>query len=230
MRSRRIVLFLALAVTAGLALGIRSQSKHYGGYDPNKILIPADPATGNNPAVDVTYLDAWIDKLAAHTSIYPPSFDSENDKKQATDDLALLAGILDTLIDPKQPNVELLRRVALVNSLEHNLDVPGAAQKANDSFIQLLRIAPDDPQGNWKYGVFLAGAGRPNDAMPYLLNAEKLGVVSATYSLGMSYLMAGDKQKAIEYLEKYHKAVPQDKSIEPMIENLKKGKFKVKMS
>jgi tetratricopeptide (TPR) repeat protein len=230
MRSRRVVLLLALAVTAALALGTRSQSEHFGGYDPQKILIPADPATGKGPAVNVTYLDAWIDELAAHTSIYPPRFDSGNDKIKATDDLALLAGILDTLIDPKQPNVELLRRAAIVNSLEHNLDVQGAAQKANDYFIQLLRIAPDDTQGNWKYGVFLLGAGRPNDAMPYLLKAEKLGIVSATYSLGMAYLMAGDKQKAIEYLEKYHKAVPQDKSIDPLIENLKKGKFKVEKS
>jgi tetratricopeptide (TPR) repeat protein len=228
MRSTKAVLFLALALAAGITLETRPQGKHYGGYDPQKLLIPANPATKSDPALNVTYLDAWVDDLEAHTGIYPPKFDSENEKKEATDDLALLARVIDTLIDPKAPNVELLRRAALVNSLAHNLDIAGAAQKANDYYLQLLKIAPEDPQGNWKYGVFLAGVGRPNEAMPYLLKAEKLGVVSAVYTIGMTYLVAGENEQAIAYLEKYHQSVPGDKSIEQIIENIKKGKVNVK--
>jgi len=220
----------SIALLGCLGCGVAAQEQPGAGFDSNKLLIAGDAAKGTRPSVDMAYLDAWIGALAKHAQDYPVHFDSQAQKTQAVRDIQFLASVLDTLNNAKQDNPVLLRRAGFVNSMAHNLDVKGAPEKAVDYFSRLLKIAPDDATGNQMFGVFLGSAGRPEQAIPYLQKADSQGVAQATYGLAVAYLMVGDKPKGIEYLEKYRKAVPQDKSVEAFIDAVKNNRFETKTS
>jgi tetratricopeptide (TPR) repeat protein len=219
---------ISFLCSALVAVAQQPAPKAYIPFDAQSILIKPDNEKGQGPAVNITKLDAWIDELAEHAKNYPPKFASEADKQIAIKDAKLLMGLLDTLNEPGKPNVELLRRAGFVNSLAHNLDVPGAAQKAVEYFSKLLEFAPNDPQGNYMFGAFLGGVGKADAALPFLLKADSLGVQSAPYALGVSFLVRGEKQKSIECFERYKKLVPDDTSIDPLIAAIRSGKFEVK--
>lgn len=223
MRFGQVFVFLI-----GAALLAQAPSAPYKRFQGERILIPANQEKGHGPAVDMGYLDAWIGELSIHVKNWPINFANENDKQQAIRDLELLSNLLDILNDPKNPNVEFLRRAGFVNSMAHNLDVKGAAQKATDYFTRLLRENPSDPAGNYMYGAFLGGANQADAAIPYLLKADSLGVPDAAYSLGMAYLMIGEKTKSIEYFEKYKRLAPGDKSVQTILDALKNGKAEFK--
>jgi tetratricopeptide (TPR) repeat protein len=219
---------LVLLIASILGLAQQPPVKPYTRFQPEKLLIPPDPEKGTGPRFNVGYLDLWIAELSVHAKNYPVRFSSDEDKKLAYRDVELLSKQLDILNEPLEPNAEFLRRAGFVNSMAHNLDVPGAANRANDYFQRLLKVAPDDPAGNYMYGAFLGGAGKSAAAIPYLLKADSLGILNASYSLGMTYLMTGDKEKSIEYFEKYLKLVPEDKSVPRFIEAIKAGRVGTK--
>ena len=224
----RVLVLLLFA--SQLALAQPAPSSAYVPFDAAGVLIPADKSTGRGPAVDLARLDAQLDELARHAKNYPPRFASEADRQQATSDVKALVGMLDALNVPDKPNPDLLRRAAFACSLAHNLDVPGAAPKAADYFGRLLKVDPDDPQGNFMFGAFLGGAGKSDAALPYLLKADALGVRNAPYALAMAYLSLGDKAKAIESLHKYKTLAPDDKSVDPLLEAIRSGKITVKQT
>lgn len=214
----------ALLVLATAGFAQQPSPKPYAHFDGEKLLIAAIPDKSEGPKLNGTYLDMWIEELAVHARNYPVSFASEDDKKRAYRDAELLSKILDAMNETPEPNPELLRRAGFVNSMAHNLDVPGAAEKAIEYFTKLLKARPDDPMGNYMFGAFLGSAGKADASIPYLKRADELGVVDASYGLGMAYLMSGDKQNAIIYFEKYGKLVPEDKSIATLLEAIKSGR------
>ena len=210
-----------------LGSGLAAREPYSDGFDANKLLNPGDTSKGTPASLNVGYLDAWIGELAKHAKNYPVNFDSSDEQLQAIRDITILSRILDTLDTPQTQNPELLRRAGFVNSMAHNLDVKGTASKAADYFSRLLKIAPDDAVGNQMFGAFLGSVGKPKEAIPYLRKADSLGVIGATYSLATAYLMTGEKSQAIEYFEKYRKAVPEDKSLDKLIEAVKNDQVEI---
>jgi predicted Zn-dependent protease len=100
----------------------------------------------------------------------------------------MLSGMLDILINGPSPNPEILWRAGFLNSMGHNLDIAGSAEKTSTIFKNLLAMSPSDPRGNYMYGTYLAGIGKPKDALPYLEKALFVGVADAAYTLGMTHL------------------------------------------
>jgi tetratricopeptide (TPR) repeat protein len=219
---------LPIIIAASFLTAQPTKQQPYNRFNPELILIKPDKEKGTGPAVNGGYLDKWIDELSHHAKNYPVSFANEDDKRQAFKDAEFLIKILDMLNEPPESNAEFLRRAGFVNSMAHNLDVPGAAKRANDYFQKLLKLAPEDPAGNYMYGAFLGSVGKAGASIPFLLKADSLGISNAPYSLGMAYLMTGDNKKSIEYFEKYLKLVPEDKSVPQFIEAIKAGRVGTK--
>lgn len=146
----------------------------------------------------------------------------------AIQDVKTLSGMLDVLINGPTPNPELLIRAGLLNSIGYNLGITGSVEKTNSIFQRLLSVAPSDPRGNYMYGTFLAGAGKPNEALPYLEKALAVGVVDSAYAIGMTYLTLGDKAKALENLEAYKRLKQDDTNVGKLIEAIRNGKVEVK--
>jgi Tfp pilus assembly protein PilF len=96
-------------------------------------------------------------------------------------------------------------------------------------FTTLLKLTPDDPLANYRYGVFLASTAKPGDGIPYLEKAKSLGVVNADYWLGLSYQAAGDKAKAVENLENYVKRVPSDGNAVRMLDAVRNDRVETKV-
>jgi tetratricopeptide (TPR) repeat protein len=136
--------------------------------------------------------------------------------------------MLDVLINVPSPDLGLLTLASDVNSIGHNLDISGAAQKANSNFLRLLAIAPENPRGNYRYGTFLAGIGKSKEALPYLSKALTLGVDDAEYAIGMAHLTLGDKEQALKSLEHYKQRRPNDSNVDSILDAVRNGKIEFK--
>lgn len=207
-------LFFAFSIAHG---------KEYGIHDPKQMLTVSESATGKKYGIDLPYLDQMLTDLALHAKNFPPQFDSDQEKQRAVKDIKTLSGMLDVMVAGPNPPPELLWRAGFLNSMGHNLDIPGSAEKTSAIFLKLLAASPSDPRGNYMYGVFLAVSGKPKESIPYLEKATALGVVDATYSLGVAYLSLGDPEKALVNLDIYQKQRPNDENVIKLIGAIRKG-------
>lgn len=205
-----------------------SHAKEYGNYDPKRVLTASESPSGKKYGFDGAYADRMLGDLALHAKNYPPKFDTPQDRQRAIQDVKTLSGMLDILISGPSANPELLVRAGFLNSIGHNLDIPGSAEKTVAIFQRLLAALPSDPRGNYMYGTFLAGAGKPKEALPYLEKALAVGVVDAAYALGMTYLTLGDKGKALENLEGYKRRNPGDGNVDKLIDAIRNGKVELR--
>lgn len=220
---RIVLLFLLVVFVASSA-----SAGEYGQYDPKRVLGVTEAPSGKRYGFDLIYFDKILNDLSAHAKNYPPQFATPQDRQRATRDVKVLSGMLDVLLDTPSPDPELLLRAAYLNSIGHNLDIPGAGEKANATFVRLLAAKPADPRGNYMYGTFLAGVGKPGEALPYLEKARSAGVTDAAYTIGMAYLSLGDREQALTNLEEYKRRKPGDGSVDNLIEAIHNGKIKIK--
>ena len=202
-------------------------AREYGNYDPKRLLTVSDTPSGKKYGFDSAYLDQMLNDLSVHAKSYPPQFDTPQDKQRAIQDVKALSGMLDTLINVPTPNPELLVRAGYVNSIGHNLNIAGSAEKASSIFKKLLTALPSDPRGNYMYGTFLAGVGKPKEALPYLERALAVGVPDAAYAIGMTYLTLGDKEQALKNLEDYKRRKPSDTNVDKLIDAIRNGKIEI---
>lgn len=210
-----------------ILLASSADAREYGNYDLKRLFTVSETPAGKTYGFDVAYLDQMLNDLSAHAKNYPPQFDTPQDKQRATRDVQALSGMLDALINVPTANPELLVRVGYVNSIGHNLDIAGTAEKANSTFLRLLAAAPSDPRGNYLYGTFLTGTGKPNEALPYLEKALAAGVVDAAYAIGMTYLTLGNKEQALKNFEDYKQRKPSDGNVDKLIDAVRNGKIEI---
>jgi tetratricopeptide (TPR) repeat protein len=203
-------------------------SAEYGHYDLKRILPVSETTAEKKYTIDSVYLDQILDDLVEHAFNYPPRFDTPEAQQRATQDVGTLSKIFDILLAQPKPNIAILIRAGFLNSIGHNLDIVGAAQKTILIFEKLLAIAPDHPRGNYLYGHFLGGIGKSKEALHYLQKALTLGVDDAAYSLGITYLILGDKDNALKNLQDYKQRRPGDTNVDPLIEGIRNGKFVIK--
>jgi predicted Zn-dependent protease len=219
----RALVVLLVALTASTI----ASAAAYGNHDPRRILVVAESAAGKRYGVDTTYLDTVMADLTAHAKSYPPAFDTPQDRQRATQDVRVLTGMLDRLVNGPDTSPELLVRAAHLHGIGHNLEIPGSAEKANGYFLRLLAAVPDEPRGNFMYGTFLAGVGKGREAIPYLDKALALGVVDAAYALGLTQLSIGEKDKAVLILQEYKRRKPGDPNIDRLIKAARSGSIEV---
>lgn len=221
MRKFLLTAFVLLVTTSASAT-------EYGNYDPKRLLTVSETPSGKTYGFDGAYLEQMLNDLSAHAKNYPPQFDTPHDKQRAIQDVKVLSGMLDILINVPSPNPELLIRAGYLNSIGHNLDIAGAAEKAGSIFQRLLTASPSDPRGNYMYGAFLASIGKPMAAIPYLEKALAVGVDDAAYAIGMTYLTLGDKELALKSLEDYKRRKPRDTNVDKLIDAIRNGKIELK--
>jgi tetratricopeptide (TPR) repeat protein len=198
----------------------------YGHYDIKKVVSFSETSPGNSAVTfNVAYLTQILDDLERHAGAYPPHFEFAEDRQRAERDVSAISGLLDP-IARRSPPLQL--RLGILYAIGHNLDIPGAGEKAITAFTTLLELSPEDPQANYRYGAFLAATTRNGSGIPFLEKAKALGVVNADYWLGWSYEIVGDKAKALENLESYTKRVPSDLTAARVLDAIRNDKVKFK--
>ena len=198
-------------------LASQAEAIPYPVNNPKAMVQKQQAATGEHYSLDIRYLDKMVEDIAIHAGNYPVQFDSAADRTRAVADLILLSGMLEIVVNGPTPDGGLLLRYARLNRFGHNLDIPGATDKAEGSFKRLLAGQPDNPDANYEYGLFLASSGQAALAIGYLEKAISLGVSEASYALGMSYLALGDRQKAIVQLQEYQRYHPKDGNVDKLL-------------
>ena len=220
------IFLLALAIFMGISA---AYAREYGKYDVNKVRTIVESKAGKKYAIDLVYLDPILHDLGMHARNYPAQFDTPQDRQRAAQDVIAVSRMLDVMVSEPKASPELLLRAGFVNMIGHNLDIPGTADKASANFKKLLKAEPADAQGNYLYGVFLAGEGKTKKAVPYLEKALAAGVVDAAYTLGMAHLSLGNKQKALNNFEEFTKRNPfYDESVVKHIEDIRNDMSKQK--
>jgi hypothetical protein len=204
-------------------------ARSYGHYDIKQLVTVTEAAPGKHSAtINIAYLSQILDDVGRHASTYPPRFESAEDRQRAERDLSAISSLLDPLSADISHNPPLLMRLALLHAFGHNLDIPDSSQKAVAAFTALLNATPNDPQANYRYGVFLATTTKHGEGIPYLEKAKSLGAVNSDYWLGLSYQLTGDKAKAVENLESYTKRVPNDQDAARLLDAVRNDKVEVK--
>jgi tetratricopeptide (TPR) repeat protein len=202
----------------------------YGHYDLKKVVATSETTPGKpTVTMNVAYFTEILNDLGSHAGTYPVQFDSSDDRHRAEHDVVLLSALLDTVADSFSDNKSILLRLALLHADGHNLDIAGSDQKAVAIFDNVLEKWPNDPQANYRYGVFLAGTVKGKSAaIPFLEKAKSLGVINADYTLGLAYLNAGDRDKAVANLESYTARVPGDENAARILDAVVRGKIETK--
>ncbi|MEJ1958664.1 MAG: tetratricopeptide repeat protein [Nitrosomonadales bacterium] len=130
---------------------------------------------------------------------------------------------VDEILERYPDDKEVLYIKGSANALGHNLDYPGSADRAMETFEKLLSIDPNNRRATYAYGVFLSQTTLQSKAIPYLTKAIQLGEERAHYTLGITYLGMGATQDAIPEFEAYLKVYPEDVKIQKLLTDLKSG-------
>lgn len=239
---------LACFGSLGLMLTLVPQAWGYGVYDLRQIISntkPAAPTPGkkgekakagsglqnareSTSGVDLEYLDQVLNDLARQALYYPPVFSDDAERARATSDVQVLMKMLRPLTSRKYPPSAALLRSGLLHLLAWNLDLPGAEAIAFNHLELYLKRTPGDAYANFLLGVCYAGsANQQAAAIGYLNRAVAGGVPQAHYTLALVYYTQGDRQRALENLQLYQQAFPDDPDIAPLIRAIQNGEVQV---
>jgi hypothetical protein len=192
----------------GLALWVMSysgQAGEYGSYQLERLVI-VDPIH-SGCQIDLAYLDPWLADLATHTLQSASGFSSAIERQHAKDDLQALEAIVGLAV-LEQGTTVLLKRSAMLATMAYQLEVRGAAARAERAFSRWLLQSPDDVEGLYRYGQFLLGSGHAQRAVFYLEKSFQHGVLDAEYPLAIALQRSGAPQEAEAHLHHYQLTHP----------------------
>lgn len=184
-------------------------------------------------AKEVTFtlagVDSLMSRIASHAETFPPQFSSMEERKATESELRQVLVVLDTAVARDKSDTALLYRDAFANMMGHNLDFEGCAEKAFKAFERFIELKPNDKNGYFFYGRFLAStAVRQKDSIKYLEKAVTFGVMDAHYFLGQVYIGQGDKTKALVHFKAYSKAYPEDEDAKKLIADMERPDFQIR--
>lgn len=162
--------------------------------------------------IDFTIVDRITNQIANHAREYPPTFQNAKERGEIESELRRVLAGVDTLLKNDTANPQLLIRSGFLYSMAHNLDLPFSAEKAAKAFDALLEVEPDNPRGNYLYGMFLSSTRKYQSSARYLEHAMKLGIEEAKYTLGLNFLREGKDEVGLQYLEEYAKTHPESRA------------------
>jgi tetratricopeptide (TPR) repeat protein len=143
-------------------------------------------------------------RIAVHSKYYPPEFEGNAQEVEIRAELKNLLNTLDVINKYDTSNLVLLGWVGMLHSLGYNLDLPGSGEKATIAFTELLKLDPDNPEGNYRYGLFLSQTSNGQaESIGYLSSALDLGVKEAKFDLGRTHMQLGNNDLSIQYLKEY---------------------------
>jgi tetratricopeptide (TPR) repeat protein len=190
-----------------------------------------DEYGNKNHSVDMRVIDYYLEIISNHAKEYPPKFKSKEEQQEIVTKLEQLIELLEIIGENKHDSPEFLARAAFANSMGHNVNLKGSAEKSGSYYKKLLKITPENPVANYQYGMFLSGTKKYHfDSIPYLEKALELKQYDARYTLGLLYYQQGKKEKGMKMLQKFASDNPSNSYVKKIIDALKSGKLKFESS
>jgi tetratricopeptide (TPR) repeat protein len=185
------------------------------------------PAGTHEVSISQSEIDKTLIELEPHAREFPVRFDSTQQRSDMQARLVRLLVFLDAGVQEYPDNADLILRDAVANEFGHNMGCPDCAEKAIAAFEQVLKLQPDSPEANWRFGGFLAQTTQHEKAIPYLQKAAGLGVVDAHYTAAMVFLGLNDQDHAKLELREYVKANPKDKAAKGLLADIEHGNLHI---
>lgn len=199
-------------------------------YEISDILVKQQNENGQTTySANVEIIDYYINRISINAKEYPPRFSSKEEQEEVTSKLSQLINILEIIGENQQENPDFLFQAAIANSMGHNLDLQGSADRAKNYFDKLLNISPENPEANYQYGMFLSGTSAYHfDGIPYLEKALAYGQKDALFTLGLLAVQQGHKEKGLAYLTEFSENNPEDTYAKRVINAVNEGKIQFK--
>ncbi len=214
---------VVFAPTAAVA---QSAIPAYEKQDVSKILVVTENGDGNQSySLDTELITEILQNLKPHAMNYPTRFANEQDKENAKTNVGQLTRVLERMTQDDNADSGLMYQSAVAHNIAHNMGLKGASAKADRCYEILLKRSPEDKQVNYMFGAFLASSNRTKKAIPYLQKADELEFDSAAYTLGMAYAVLGEKDFALDYLNRYAERHPENERLKSVISAVESGKI-----
>ena len=191
------LLFTALLA----AYGIIAHAAPYPSHDLSKLI--------QHNELNIQLVDNVLSDLDSVAGNYPPRFDNDADQLRAIAEAGQLNRFLQGVIDvkavtPKQTTeyVNILYRLARINAMAHNMDVPDAAPIADGYFQKIIAQLKNKPKEKARiqgeYGAFLVSSNRVNHAIPLLQQAIIRRGYQRAFAVGHRLFNAGQQSRSGE--------------------------------
>ena len=205
--------------------------------DPNQIFHIKTDTNGKVQEIrlNMELLDQKLQALWRRAGDYPPKFSGSKEQEEAVRLLRFLINIVDTVKQDFEADGEMALRAGMLYAMAFNLNLPEAASRSSPQELNArhyyelaVKFNPNDPHAHLYLGNFLCSADAPQEGVAHLEKAVALGLTPARYSLGLCYLMVGDKARAIEQLERYLEADPSNQQARDALTAIRSGRVEDK--
>ncbi len=150
---------------------------------------------------DMERLDACVPTIRLHAGNRPTRFNTPDEQKRARRDALALGVQMAELTKYDAATPRFLLRAAIALSLADNLGAPAAAELADERFVKLLGMVPDNVEALYEYGVYRTNRGRPTKAVSQLERALAGGGERARWPLALSLAAVDRNAEARAQLE-----------------------------
>jgi tetratricopeptide (TPR) repeat protein len=172
-------------------------------------------------------VDKFLNELAPHALRYPTNFDSKSQYDKYSLNLKDFLNQMDSALPNFRDDTEFLFQYSLANSMGHNMDIPGCAEKSISGFLRLLALTPNDRRANYYFGSFLSATTLYKKSPPFLLKAIELGEEDAHYTLAFVYIKEGKRSEALSEFKAYLKVNPDNETARKMVSDIEKDVLNV---
>lgn len=191
-----------------------------------KTITIAQNKDSEQPRLDVTLLDDFIDDVSPNARHYPPNFPTRTSAYQTKKIISQLSEWIEPYAQSPNASFDVLLRAVKINSMARNLDLGAEfGVRANQYVSRALALSPNHPEANFLYGMMLAEGGGFNEGEKYLQKAANLGYIEAEQSLAQSDLLNDNRQGALARLQRLHKAHPNHPQLSTQIDIINNGGF-----
>lgn len=187
------------------------------------------PPGAHEVTIRQSEIDKTLQEIEPHAREFPVRFDSVQQRKDMQAELMRILVFLDAGVKEYPDNADLILRDAVANGFGHNMGCPDCGEKAIVAFDLALKLQPDSPEANWRYGAFLAQTTQRERAIPYLQKTASLGVVDAHYTAAMVFVGLDEQDHAKLELREYVKANPKDKAAKGLLTDMEHGNLRIRI-
>jgi tetratricopeptide (TPR) repeat protein len=173
--------------------------------------------------ISFAQVENFLNKLTPHALQYPTTFDSKSQHDQYLKKLTVILSQMDAALPNLQNDKNFLFQYSLANSMGHNLDIEGCAEKSISGYSRLLVLSPNDRRANYYFGSFLSTTTLYEESTPFLLKAIELGEQDAHYTLAFIYIKEGKQKEALSEFKAYLKVKPDNQTAQKMVNDIEKN-------
>ena len=197
---------------------------HYNGLSP----VQKAPAVKRAPKAVLTAADKALAGLDG-AETFPPRIKDEAGKDILQEKWQKAAAVIEVLRKRYPDDPQVLRRLGVCYRMGHNLDMPGAWDRAEAYLLRTEELAPDAPDAYISLGILYADTG-----IEYAEQAERQFRTALRYArqeqlpqiwwgLAVALYYQGRVAEAVETIERLIAHSPEDANAQKLRETMLKG-------